>query len=90
MTRDAKTITHANSNSKTHILGIHEYYSKKGVKYWVVSWKYNGKAHAKSFSCKKYGESFALSEALEFRKLIEEKLYLKSSVHQNCGNIAVD
>lgn len=75
--RDAKNITHANANSKTQILGISEYFSKKGIKYWVVSWKYNGKAHAKSFSCKKYGESFALSEALEFRKLIEEKLYGK-------------
>ncbi len=75
--RDAKNIAHANANSKTQILGVHEYYSKQGVKYWVVSWKCNGKAHAKSFSCKKYGESFAFSEALEFRKLIEEKLYFK-------------
>jgi len=75
--RDAKNITHANANSKTQILGISAYYSKQGHKYWVVSWKYQGKAHAKSFSCKKYGESFAFSEALEFRNLIEEKLYGK-------------
>lgn len=77
MTRDAKTITHANANSKTQILGISEYYSKKGIKFWVVSWKYLGKTHSKSFSCKKYGESFGLSQALEFRKLVEEKLYGK-------------
>ena len=79
MTRDAKTITKPNKNNdSTGILGISKIYNKKFQKeYYLVSWSQNGNSRTKSFAVEKYGENWALIQALEFRKLIEEKLYGK-------------